>query len=442
VDALRIADRFEIGDEVASGGMGRVYRSVDRASGVPVAVKLLQSRYDEPRFAREAALLERLEHPLIARYIAHGVTAGGRPYLVMEWIDGPTLGQAIEETGVTPRDAGIAGRRIAEGLAYVHDRGVLHRDVKPGNIMIPGGVAAAARLIDFGIARSAGEAGLLTRTGTVIGTPGFMSPEQAVAEPDLDGKTDVFSLGCVLYLALTGRFPFAGDNGMAIRGKLLFVDPPGVAARKPELPPWIDQLVAAMMRKEAGARPAVAEVAEALERPLPDLGAVTLVTGDEPTTDERPAPGARQPAAADIEVDSVIAVAPIAELDSRVGVALRSAAAGAGARIELLADGSALCALSGRGDPLAEALRAARCALALQGIAGAAVSLAVTPSRGVARGIDRSVATLTEVTFRRLDGDRPDGAGVWIDEATAAILEGRVTVERIGERVLLQAVST
>jgi serine/threonine protein kinase len=204
-----IADRFVIERLAGAGGMARVYRARDLLTGATVALKLLleQGLIEAERFAREAELLAELGHPAIVRYIAHGLTPEGEPYLAIEWLDGEDLGARLRTSGLTIAESLALGARIADGLGAAHRRGVIHRDVKPSNLWLWGGLAAEAKILDFGIARRSASERTLTQVGAMIGTPGYMAPEQARGERALTASADVFSLGACSSSASPGGGP-------------------------------------------------------------------------------------------------------------------------------------------------------------------------------------------------------------------------------------------
>ncbi len=269
-----VAGRFELVATAGTGGMGVVYRARDLVAGEPVAVKTLRDpgEYEAARFSREAAVLVELAHPGIVRYVSHG-RHGHEPYLAMEWIDGTTLHERLHASrGVSVADAVALGRACAAALAAAHRRGIVHRDLKPANIMLVGGELARPKLLDFGIARQAASAGVLTRTGVVVGTPGYMSPEQVRGEVRaVDARSDVFSLGCVLYRCLAGVPAFAGDS-LAVLAKILVDEVPPPSSHVASVPRSLDQLVLRMLAKAPVARPAdAAEVEAELARIAPTL---------------------------------------------------------------------------------------------------------------------------------------------------------------------------
>ncbi|WP_234023850.1 serine/threonine-protein kinase PknK [Sorangium cellulosum] len=249
--------------------MGTVYRAHDRVAGAPVALKIVRLRtaIQAERFEREAALLASLVHPGIVRYIAHGSTPDGDRYLAMEWLDGEDLAARLARR-VLPAGEGIAlARRAADALAFAHARGVVHRDIKPSNLFLPGGDPERVTLVDFGIARASADAGRVTLTGGGVGTPGYMAPEQVDGRGAPDPRSDVFSLGCVLFECLTGYPAFASASPMAALGELLLKDAPRLRDFRSDLPAPLDQLVARMLSRVPDERPRDgAEVAAELDR--------------------------------------------------------------------------------------------------------------------------------------------------------------------------------
>ncbi len=217
------ADRFEALRKAQSGGMGTVFRAHDRVSGVEVALKVLrgQGAHDVERFTREATILAGLGHPGIVRYVAHGITGGGEHYLAMEWLDGEDLGARLVRRGLSMAESLSIVRRAAEALAFAHGRGLVHRDLKPSNLFLVHGDVAEVKLVDFGIARQGLDVARVTRTGVLLGTPGYMAPEQIQGPPVHDPRADVFALGCVLFECLTGRSAFEGATAMAVLAKIL-----------------------------------------------------------------------------------------------------------------------------------------------------------------------------------------------------------------------------
>ena len=247
-----LAGRFHLLAQAGAGGMGAVYRARDLTTGATVAVKILTGREvrEAQRFDQEGAILAGLVHPAIVRYIAHGVADSGARYIAMEWMDGEDLAARLEREHPTITEAVAIARRTAEALAYAHQRGVVHRDIKPGNLFLPGGAIDRLKVLDFGIARLTSGARKLTRTGSVIGTPGYMAPELVRGARDITPRADVFSLGCVMFQCLTGRAVFEAEAPTALLAKILLVEPPRVRDVAPHIPAAVDEVVARMLAKD------------------------------------------------------------------------------------------------------------------------------------------------------------------------------------------------
>jgi hypothetical protein len=251
-----LGDRFEVVERAATGASGVVYRGIDRQRDEEVAIKVLEGA-GEPeeidRFRLEAGVLQSVIHPNIARFLGFGQTPSGKHYLVQQWASGPSLRRVLDRTGLTARQGVSLVRQIASALGEAHATGIVHRDIKPGNILAND---SSWVVIDFGVARVLGEPSRLTKTGAVVGTIGYMSPEQASAQPDLDARADVFALGCVLYEILTGRPAFAADSALGVQAMVLLVDPPPVGAlAAPALPTALTQLVERCIEKAREVRP-------------------------------------------------------------------------------------------------------------------------------------------------------------------------------------------
>jgi tetratricopeptide (TPR) repeat protein len=251
-----IAGRFEIEHFAGAGVTSVVYRAVDRTSGARVALKALwpMEGEHEGRFALEAALLAELRHPAIVRYVAHGLTTDGRPYLVMEWLEGESLFKRLARGPLSAAETIRLGRRVAEALGAAHARGIVHRDIKPSNLILCDGRIEEVKLLDFGIARLQSGLGI-TQPGTMIGTPGYMSPEQARGQNDVDARADVFALGCLIFRCIAGRPVFGSGDVMATIFKMVCEDAPRLAEVVPETPPLLDALVAQMLLRAPDGRP-------------------------------------------------------------------------------------------------------------------------------------------------------------------------------------------
>ncbi|MFB7375957.1 protein kinase [Kitasatospora purpeofusca] len=256
--------RYELVEILGVGGMATVWRGVDHVLGRQVAVKVLNGGLaDDPRFAerfgREAQHAAMLVHPRIAMVFDSGLDQGS-PYIVMELVQGRSLAVLLAQRPGLPVEqaVGIAAA-VCEGLAHAHAAGLVHRDIKPGNIMIThdGGV----KVVDFGIAR-AGSSHNLTQTASVLGTAAYLSPEQATASP-VDGRTDLYAVGCVLTEMLTGAPPFEAETPVAIAYKHVGELPLPPSVRRPGLPPALDAAVLRLLAKHPADRPADAAAARA-----------------------------------------------------------------------------------------------------------------------------------------------------------------------------------
>jgi len=250
--------------------MGTVYEARDQTTSGVVAIKVLENERDAAaaaRFAREAAVQESLVHVNIVRHVTHGTTAAGVPYLVMERVDGEDLGARLGRGPLAVAGALGLARGVAAGLAAAHARGIIHRDVKPANILLPGGDLHAPKLTDFGVARVLGAATTFTRTGHIVGTPSYMAPEQAHVGAEVGAPVDIFALGCVLYHCLAGRPPFEGTDVRVILAKVLFAEAPPLRSVRGDVLPALEALVVEMMAKDPTRRPrSCTEVCAAVER--------------------------------------------------------------------------------------------------------------------------------------------------------------------------------
>jgi serine/threonine-protein kinase len=253
----RLGERFVLETRAGVGGMGEVWRARDGASGGVVALKILSHGRvgQRRRFAWEARLLAQLDHARIVRHLAHDVLADGTAYLAMEWLEGCDLRHRLARGSLSVEETLLVAAHAADALAAVHDRHMVHRDVKPSNLFLVGGDVAGLKLIDFGVARLLEADWSLTRTGMILGTPGYAAPEQmegAAVEP----TADVFALGCVLYVCLGGRAPFGGANARSIADRVILDPPLHIAELVPGLDHAVADLIMSMIAKDPDARPA------------------------------------------------------------------------------------------------------------------------------------------------------------------------------------------
>jgi eukaryotic-like serine/threonine-protein kinase len=266
-----IAGRYVLEELVGAGGMSSVYRAHDQLLERDVALKILHSSYREDeeaveRFRREAQAVARLSHPNVVTVIDRG-EEDGHQFIVFEYVDGATLKDHLAKRGPLPPEEALAiAIEVGEALAYAHGHGIVHRDVKPQNVILNG--SGSAKVTDFGIARSVDVEKDLTETGMVIGTGDYIAPEQASGQP-VDARSDQYSLGVVLYELLTGEVPYPGDNAMAVAMRHLRDPVPSVRARRPGLSPRVDAIVARALAKKPRDRfPSVEAMAAALEAAL------------------------------------------------------------------------------------------------------------------------------------------------------------------------------
>ena len=434
-----IATRFTIEQLARSGGMSEIYVARDQHTGQRVALKFL--RTEDPslvdRFEQEGVVLAKLEHPAIVKYVAHGRAQDARLFIAMEWLDGEDLSKRLEQGALSVEESIQVASRVALALAWAHSSGVVHRDIKPSNVFLPAGQIDQLKVLDFGIARLADDAAVVTGTGAIMGTPGYMAPEQVRGAKEVDARVDVFSLGCVLFECLTGRRPFLGELPMAILAKILFEEVPRLSEIMDGVPTELDWLLMRMLSKDPEARPQDGnELLEQLEH---------IALHAKPSANTKP------PSRLSLREQRVVSIVLARSAVARTGQdapsstitlvddaqrqdPLRAVVAPFGGQVEWLANGSLAVALSGRGSAPDQAVHAARCALELHA-AGVDAPIIVATGRGVDVGerlpvgeaIDRAVRLLRECAP---NGDQTGGPsyGIVLDDVTARLLDRRFEV--------------
>jgi len=450
-----IAHRFLIEEMAGSGGMGSVYRARDLLNGQTIAVKILHGAAPTPqdaeRFAREARLLATLEHPGIVRYVAHGQTPDGLPFIAMEWLEGYDLERRLAERPLTVEESLLLLRQIAEALSVSHRRGIVHRDIKPSNLFLRDGDIARVTLLDFGIARdgspsSGAAARVLTRTGALVGTPSYMAPEQARGRTQLTPSADIFSLGCLLYECLTGRPPFIGEHLQAILVKILFEPEVPLRTLRPELPEPLERLLSQMLNKDPTARlphaMALLEAMSALETPSSssNQGSSYGSASTEALTMSEQQLVSVLIARADEEqaMKSTLNPGEAAEEEKRLATVCETLN-GMGVRTEVLTDGTLVAALvAGRSEGATDQVeRAARCALLVHRRSPESV-VALATGRGVLEG-QLPVGEAVNRAVRLAHGHPPPRQGepgaVILDRVTAGLLPARFRIAHIDDEM-------
>ncbi|WP_437989516.1 protein kinase domain-containing protein [Sorangium sp. So ce145] len=438
-----VEDRFEIERLAGSGGGGDVYRARDRLSGEVVALKVLHSTNvrDLTRLSREAEALVTLRLPGVVQYVAHGMTAAGRPYLAMEWLDGITLEERLAQGPLSIAESVILAARVATTLGAVHQLGIVHRDLKPSNLMLVGGAVERATLLDFGIARDIRLARSLTAPGAILGTPGYMAPEQARGESTVDARADVFALGCMLFECLAGRPPFLGDNALSLLVKVVLEDPPRLGELRDGLPEPLERLVARMLSKPAERRP---RDGTAVADELATLARAALPSGEGETA-EPPAPSVEITTAERRVMCVILAADGSADTDATLSEvecasrteALRQIAARHGARLELLQSQWLLIALSGAEAPTDLAARAAHCAFALRVELGG-VPMAIATGMAEVAGRLPVGALIDRVVQLFPQRARLPESGIRLDGATAGLLARSFDIAQADEGAWLR----
>jgi tetratricopeptide (TPR) repeat protein len=421
-----IADRFELERVADRGGMAVVWRARDRRSGAPTAVKFLRDRMVDSEFerlAREAQVLAGIVHPGVVRYVAHGATPGGIPFLAMEWLEGETLARRLARGPIGVGETLRVLRAVGDALASVHRRGIVHRDLKPQNLLAVGGDLSRLTLIDFGIARWDEKLYAVTRAGIVVGTMGYMAPEQARGERDLDARVDIFALGCVAYECIVGRPPFAAFSSVAMLGCLALETAPRVSEASPDIPDELDDLIAGMLARDP-------------EQRVADGSALSARLAAFDAASPRGALPARTETltSRELRLFSVVLIARDARLTPRSAewAVVSAIAASHLGQLDALLDGTAFLSIASVGVATDQAAKAARCALQVQrSIPSASIALATVRAVAADRGL---AGEAIDLALRSLLGSRSKGAGasrlIALDEVTAGLLDSRFNVLR------------
>lgn len=260
-----VGGKYRIEALIGRGGMGAVYRAVNEPIRKAVALKILYRGFDqhdaEPRFLREARVASSLGHPNIVEVFDLGHLDDGKPFQVMELLEGVSLAGRIEKEGALPEAEVIAiAEQILSALAAAHARGIIHRDLKPENIfLVERRGRMVAKLLDFGVSKSLTEhTSTLTMTGAVVGTPFYLSPEQATARRDIDQRADLWAMGVLLYEAVTGVLPFNARNYQDLLRKILGQRPVPPSKFQPRINPAFEALILRALRVDREERPSSA----------------------------------------------------------------------------------------------------------------------------------------------------------------------------------------
>jgi serine/threonine protein kinase len=440
-----IDGRFRVETAFRSGAMGAVYRAIDEQTGKPVALKALEQGQAllRERFDREAETLAQLDHPNIVKYVAHGVTAANTLYLVMEWIDGETVRERLERVGLSVAETLQMARGIADALAAAHARGVVHRDLKPSNLVFAGGEVERVKLIDFGVAHRLADERKLTEKGASVGTPGYMAPEQVRSHRPVDGRADLFALGCIVYEALTGRRAFAGDDLGEVWVKIVLAEPASTRLLRPELPEPLHALIGRLLAKDPEDRPvdaravalelaAIEWLGDASRRPPQKKEELPTRISATPPPQALTPPGDRTVETSD-PLDILCLVLATRTSDQVYGMEtlarIEAMARWAGGTADFLADGSAALVFHGPGSLHEVARRGGGAALELRQIlpdALIAVTVGAAQPGGPPLMEDAIVRSFKLIEGALLDSITDSGSGaaaaISLDEATARLI--------------------
>jgi len=272
--------QYEILGELGAGGMGRVFRARDTTLDRLVAIKTLSPALAEDpdylqRFLKEARAVARLNHQNIVQIYSFG-SIDGTPYIAMEFVDGMSLGARVKKARLSELETVKVGRQACRALDIAHSHGIVHRDIKPDNLILS--KRGDLKLVDLGVAKRVGDDQSITQTGLMVGTPHYISPEQVRGQRDIDGRADIYSLGATLYHLVTGHTPFSGSSGAHVMSMHLFAELPDPRTYEPSVSEGFCRVLRKMMAKERDER--YADVAEV------DRDLHLLETGETPEVDE------------------------------------------------------------------------------------------------------------------------------------------------------------
>jgi serine/threonine-protein kinase len=268
-----LQDRFEVKRRLGQGGMATVFHAVERSAGMDVAIKVMSNAHarstpERQRFMREAEMILPLRHPNIMNVYAFGELKDGSPYIVMQYLEGESLGAVFRRGDPIDRTFALrVASEAAAGLAAAHAEGIVHRDVKSDNIFIVGSPerVRGIKVLDFGLARLSGASGL-TAKGMIVGTPEYMAPEQTVNEAT-DARTDIYGLGVVFYRLLTGALPFPLHNEIELLAAHFAIRPPPLSSRGVDAHEAVERVLMGALRKVPSNRyPSMGDFGEDLER--------------------------------------------------------------------------------------------------------------------------------------------------------------------------------
>jgi serine/threonine-protein kinase len=295
-----IAGRYDVARLIGQGSMARVYAARDLVTGGSVAIKILSRRYadserERARFFREARAALQIKHPNVVKVLDVGRRVDGRPFIVIEYLQGESLGECVRRRGRMPLEVALRiVRDAARGLRAVHEAGIVHRDVKPDNIFLVGesGSPTGVRLVDFGLAKLHAHTGATTHSSITLGTAAYMPPEQVLSE-EVDARADVYALGVVFFRVLTGHLPFESQKDLDMLAQQVLLQPPPASWIVEGLDQRIDLIVQRALRKNPSNRyPSMAQLLEDLTTLIGGNGASIeqvplVVEPDEymPTTD-------------------------------------------------------------------------------------------------------------------------------------------------------------